>query len=685
MLLSIGMIVKNEEKYLEKCLSALKPILENIDSELIIADTGSTDRTVEIAKKFTDKVLYFEWVKDFSAARNFTMDNSTGEWYMFIDADEVLTSCDEIIEFFKSGEYKKYNTATYIVRNYADETLTSYSDFTAPRLTRHTKDVHFVNPIHEVFDPFRLPVKHFITWAEHYGYFFGSEEEHKAKFKRNTELLLNRLKAETDPDMILYLQLFQGFISFDEESALKYLEEGIEKCLQKKDHVAIPLYMEKIALLYNEEKWQQVIDVCDKYFQFPEAIRPGVISADAEFYAFKASALKQLGNNKDAIAEYMKFFPVYNEVISGRLVTVEMMMSGFKFASPSNYGKLLYYFLECCIEEGKYSSAMQVLKTADISDCYNDPKNIHAQLNQEFTIMRHTEYKRAKALYSQLNEQGQEVYRAFVRREIADAENKAAVIAVFKKILKDNGNFSVLLEAYSSHYLNSDSSAETAELIKNASEYSEPLYFLLSEKKDISPFIKSGNYDIKETTALCCSCFSDFYSAAENYPLNIISDPSVLEAMLEIYETTMLSALNSQRDIQKLFICWGRLGSELCRMKEISPEQTDGITFAAAYADKITADISAKELRACAADMTALIRKYPQAKPIIIYIRDSITKQEQPVSKADEMAALAAALKNNIRSLIAAGKTDEARHIFEEYIKINPGDREITALRQELY
>ena len=167
--------------------------------------------------------------------------------------------------------------------------------------------------------------------------------------------------------------------------------------------------------------------------------------------------------------------------------------------------------------------------------------------------------------------------------------------------------------------------------------------------------------------------------------MNIISDPSVLEAMLEIYETTMLSALNSQRDIQKLFICWGRLGSELCRMKEISPEQTDGITFAAAYADKITADISAKELRACAADMTALIRKYPQAKPIIIYIRDSITKQEQPVSKADEMAALAAALKNNIRSLIAAGKTDEARHIFEEYIKINPGDREITALRQELY
>ena len=52
MVLSIGMIVKNEEKYLDRCLSALKPILENVESELIIADTGSEDNTVEIAKKY---------------------------------------------------------------------------------------------------------------------------------------------------------------------------------------------------------------------------------------------------------------------------------------------------------------------------------------------------------------------------------------------------------------------------------------------------------------------------------------------------------------------------------------------------------------------------------------------------------------------------------------------------------
>ena len=61
-ILSIGMIVKNEEKYLENCLSALKRFMDQISCELIIVDTGSTDRSKEIALKYTDKVYDFEWI-----------------------------------------------------------------------------------------------------------------------------------------------------------------------------------------------------------------------------------------------------------------------------------------------------------------------------------------------------------------------------------------------------------------------------------------------------------------------------------------------------------------------------------------------------------------------------------------------------------------------------------------------
>lgn len=79
--LTIGMIVKNEEKTLGKCLASLKPLLDEVPSELIITDTGSTDHTVEIAEKYTDHIIHFEWCNDFSAARNTGLKAARGEWF----------------------------------------------------------------------------------------------------------------------------------------------------------------------------------------------------------------------------------------------------------------------------------------------------------------------------------------------------------------------------------------------------------------------------------------------------------------------------------------------------------------------------------------------------------------------------------------------------------------------------
>ena len=144
MQLSIGMIVKNEEKYLDRCLAAIKPILDSIDSELIIADTGSTDSTVEIAKKYTD----------FAAARNSTLDRAKGEWYMFLDADEIFKSCNDIIHFFKSGEYKKYRSARYTIRNYDNSDMKHYSDVLSPRMIR-MDGTRFEYTVHETFQNFQ--------------------------------------------------------------------------------------------------------------------------------------------------------------------------------------------------------------------------------------------------------------------------------------------------------------------------------------------------------------------------------------------------------------------------------------------------------------------------------------------------------------------------------------------------
>lgn len=85
--LSLCMIVKNEESNLKKCLKNAKIYAD----EIIIVDTGSKDKTKEIAKNWTDKIFDFQWEDDFSKARNFSFDQATCQFCMWLDADDFLT------------------------------------------------------------------------------------------------------------------------------------------------------------------------------------------------------------------------------------------------------------------------------------------------------------------------------------------------------------------------------------------------------------------------------------------------------------------------------------------------------------------------------------------------------------------------------------------------------------------
>lgn len=85
------MIVKNEEQNLR---DSLKSIYDKVD-EIIIADTGSTDKTKNIAAEFTDKIYDFEWCNDFSAARNYSVQMASNDWVLILDADEIITHFNE--------------------------------------------------------------------------------------------------------------------------------------------------------------------------------------------------------------------------------------------------------------------------------------------------------------------------------------------------------------------------------------------------------------------------------------------------------------------------------------------------------------------------------------------------------------------------------------------------------------
>ena len=229
-LLSIGMIVKNEERCLEKCLKALEPLRQAIPCELVIADTGSTDKTKEIAEKYADILFDFTWVNDFSKARNAVMDRCSGKWFLSVDADEYFTGDpQEFVALLRKKEYQKYKYARTVIRNFSDPEMQSiYSDFYAPRMVRFDTGVKFSGSIHEVI-PIPLGAK-VITLEkaifDHDGYTPISPDHFKKKCLRNLELLEIELEKNKNNSRAI-LELIEASHPF-KEKRVYYTKLGMD-------------------------------------------------------------------------------------------------------------------------------------------------------------------------------------------------------------------------------------------------------------------------------------------------------------------------------------------------------------------------------------------------------------------------------------------------------------------------
>jgi glycosyltransferase involved in cell wall biosynthesis len=91
--ISLCMIVKNEEAVIGRCLDSVQGIADEIN----IVDTGSVDKTKDIAARYTDRIFDFEWTDDFAAARNFSFQQATTDYILWLDADDVFTENDQEI------------------------------------------------------------------------------------------------------------------------------------------------------------------------------------------------------------------------------------------------------------------------------------------------------------------------------------------------------------------------------------------------------------------------------------------------------------------------------------------------------------------------------------------------------------------------------------------------------------
>ncbi len=144
MKISLCTIVKNEESTLSKCLSSAKKFV----NEIVILDTGSTDKTVSIAQGYGAKVHHFEWCNDFSAARNEALKYVTGDWVLVLDADETLAP--EIIPQLREAIQREEYLLINLVRDEIGAVQSPYS--MVSRLFRNHADIKFSRPYHALVD-----------------------------------------------------------------------------------------------------------------------------------------------------------------------------------------------------------------------------------------------------------------------------------------------------------------------------------------------------------------------------------------------------------------------------------------------------------------------------------------------------------------------------------------------------
>lgn len=250
---SVCMIAKNEEKNIEKCLAAVKPY----DFEIIVVDTGSTDRTKEIAARYTDRIFDFTWIDDFSAARNFSLDKASNDFVLILDCDEIITEFDKKLTSDMIGVHPEAVGRLAIDNHYiSNRTDMVYQD----RLGRlfNRRFFRFESPIHEQivhntkgmhYESYDLPLR-----IDHVGY-LGSVTDLHSKVERNNALLFKELEKQPENPYI-YFQIGQSYnMIYDYENSYVYYGKALEYDVDPgEEWVQMMIIAYANALLHTDRK-----------------------------------------------------------------------------------------------------------------------------------------------------------------------------------------------------------------------------------------------------------------------------------------------------------------------------------------------------------------------------------------------------------------------------------------------
>lgn len=692
-------MVKNEEKHLEEVLKSLNPFFDSFRTELIIVDTGSEDNTVNIAKKYTDKVYYHQWDNDFGSMRNKTIQYATGEWILILDGDEVFTKVEPLINFLISDTSKDYNSAGIIIKNLVDDNEKNLHIGQALRLFRNTPDFRFEGRVHEQ-PRFKVPI--FMSDAEvvHYGYISTDKNLMEYKFRRNVAILKEELKK--DPNNIYYLfQLSQSYGMYRKyRKSLDIILKAYELLKEKKDDYRkyMYVYAQLARAYYQNCRFKELEDIC---IEALEKIDNELI----DFYYFLGVAQSVQKKNVEAIKNFEKYLKIlekekYNKSIIDFLVLKSTL--GFSDTVCINLA-VLYK------QNNEYLKSLKYIEKINKDNLNEQTAAIFAELYIELD-----KYDKLREKYNEilkLKEENNDVLYAFWSAVENGMERHKDKKVRLMKLFSEGDCYYSLLNRVRLNLLEDKNNVDNA-LIKKIREidfgdlpnyFADLIYALMIKKeRGIGELLANANYEqLQSYITYLVNKYDE--EDIENIFLGYLKEMSDNRGFNEIrFQKELRKSLlinniigyEKYRDIFEYYLSDGFNYIEQIYSKNVIENEL--IYDARNSEDRfliymlLAMRLREKDKVLYVRYLRKALKVYSVMKPAIEMLLEELQQEEKmekeksKTNTSNEFNELKNKVKESISVLFKSGKIIEAKILIDEYLDIVPNDLEMLALKSEI-
>nr|WP_240089896.1 glycosyltransferase [Ligilactobacillus ruminis] len=696
-LVTISMLVSNRIDTVEKCFESFRPLLEQIPSEFIAVDTvgdENSDGSIDVARRYADKIVHFEWCDDFAKARNAGLKEARGKWLIYLDDDEWFDDAGPLIDFFSKPElYENYDRVSMMEHSYNSATQIDYESSGFSRITVLTPEAKFVNPVHELLKGIVYRNEYDLkgTFVHHVGYIGKLSDK---KTDRNRKIMDAELEKHPD-NLHLWLQQIAG-VGSDADETLELSEKAVFELRRlglsdwkNQDWIEIFLYrMKSYARL---RMWDELDENVDKFLKHVKN----------PFFRGLA-AIFELSRNLDdiGIEKTSDWIHIYFDAVKYYVNRDEKEVSYF-FSSDinkANVYKIATMYFNLCLKESQ--------------DSYDDIKKMILDVPWHICSQKRSDVL-AFSLRQSINEEDKETVKflcdAFMHDESMSKEFFKQLDRVDIGIESETAQekFDQLIESIDvssdslwikQHARKKVSEDELEQSLSDETTFAYPNEDLvrICVKNGIPPqkYVEGVSFEeVEESVGAIVAKEENhldriplFAAEIENVWQSSVQRNYLLASLRKRYIFQGTMVLNKVLDESEKYCrnmieyAKGIYLPELCDSEsELLPKE---IRFAGLFGKALKLKKSGK-LRGCLAYLQQALDVFNESETLIRRIIQSVELDQRKQAKVnDEMIKLGNQVKSQIVALISQGQNEVAAGLLKELKQITPEDPDLATLEK---